>query len=68
MPQTKTQKRKHRKITFRGFRDFRVFDLAVSSLPVEPYDAVYSLKKPHETGQVYQANGSQGLILFHYKY
>ena len=25
---------------------------AVSSLPVEPYDAVHSLKKPHETGQV----------------
>ena len=36
---------------------------AVSSLPVEPYDAVHSLKKPHETGQVYQAAGSQGLIL-----
>ena len=35
---------------------------AVSSLPVEPYDAVHSLKKPHETGQVYQAAGSQGLI------
>ena len=31
--------------------------------PVEPYDAVHSLKKPHETGQVYQAAGSQGLIL-----
>ena len=36
---------------------------AVFSLPVEPYDAVHSLKKPHETGQVCQAAGSQGLIL-----
>ena len=36
---------------------------AVSSLPVEPCDAVHSLKKPHETGQVYQTAGSQGLIL-----
>ena len=36
---------------------------AVSSLPVEPYDAVHSLKKPHVTGQAYQAAGSQGLIL-----
>ena len=36
---------------------------AVSSLPVEPYDAVHSLKKPHQTGQVYQAAGSQGLII-----
>ena len=36
---------------------------AVSSLPVEPYDAVHSLKNPHEIGQVYQAAGSQGLIL-----
>ena len=35
----------------------------VSSLPLEPYDAVHNLKKPHETGQVYQAAGSQGLIL-----
>ena len=35
---------------------------AVSSLPVEPYDAVHSLKKPHETGQVHQAAGSQGLF------
>ena len=34
----------------------------VSSLPVEHHDAVHSLKKPHETGQVYQATGSQGLI------
>ena len=25
---------------------------AVSSPPVQPYDAVHSLKKPHETGQV----------------
>ena len=32
---------------------------AVSSLHVEPYDAVHSLKKPDETGQVYQAAGSQ---------
>ena len=36
---------------------------AVSSLPVEPSDAVHSLKKPHEAGQVYQPTGSQGLIL-----
>ena len=36
---------------------------AVSSLPVELYDAAHSLKKPHETGQVYQVAGSQGLIL-----
>ena len=35
----------------------------VSSLPLEPYDAVHSLKKPDETGHVYQAAGSQGLIL-----
>ena len=35
-----------------------------SSLPVEPCDAVHSLKKPYETGQVYQTAGSQGLILF----
>ena len=34
----------------------------VSSLPAEPYDAVQS-EKLHETGQVYQATGSQGLIL-----
>ena len=26
--------------------------LVVASLPVQPYDAVRSLKKPHETGQV----------------
>ena len=26
--------------------------LAVFSLPVQPYDAVHSLKKLHETGQV----------------
>ena len=26
--------------------------LAVSSLPLQPFDAVQSLKKPHETGQV----------------
>ena len=26
-------------------------------------DAIHSLVKPHETGQVYQAAGSQGLIL-----
>ena len=26
--------------------------LGVSSLPLQPYDAVHSLKKPHETGQV----------------
>ena len=32
---------------------------AVASLPVKPYDAVHSLKKPHETGQVYQAAGSR---------
>ena len=36
---------------------------AVSSLPIEPYDAVPSLKKPHEAGQVFQTAGSQGLIL-----
>ena len=36
---------------------------AVSSLLLESYDAVHSLKKPHETGQVYQAAGSQGLII-----
>ena len=36
---------------------------AVPSLPVEPYDAIHSLKKPYETGQVYQTTGSKGLIL-----
>ena len=36
---------------------------AVSSLPVEPCDAVHSLKKPHETGHLYQTARSQGLIL-----
>ena len=36
----------------------------VSSLPLEPYDTVHSLKKPHETGQVYQAAGSQGTNSF----
>ena len=35
----------------------------VSTLPVEPCDAVHSLKKLYETGQVYQTAGSQGLIL-----
>ena len=35
MPQTKTRKRKHRKISFRGFRDFRVFDLAPYKGPEE---------------------------------
>ena len=35
----------------------------VSTLPVEPCDAVHSLKKHYETGQVYQTAGSQGLIL-----
>ena len=30
---------------------------------VEPYGAVHSLKKPHETSQVYQATGSQELIV-----
>ena len=38
--------------------------LAFSSLPVQPYNAVHSLKKPHETGQVCQAIGSQGPIIF----
>ena len=36
---------------------------AASSLPVEPCDAIHSLKKPHETGELYQTAGSQGLIL-----
>ena len=36
---------------------------AVYSLPVEPCEAVHSLKKPDETGQVYQTAGSEGLNL-----
>ena len=47
----------------KGISRLIVLAQAVSSLPVEPYDVVHSLKKPHETGLEYQAAGSQGLIL-----
>ena len=48
---------------FQGTKPLSRSIVLVSSLPLEPYDAVHSLKKLDETGQVYQAAGSQGLIL-----